>query len=539
VPGWPSTDRAYDQRLVEALRRVDAHAPAELYDAYAERLHDYACSLLDEPATATEAVHDALVSAHECVRRLAEPGRLRAWLYALTRFQCLTRARATPPHGTSPPAPDPYSDVYPDQDDGSYDTEDPELHDLVHEVSAELDRAERETLELSLRHNLAPAEVAAVLRLTSRQVTAQLGRARDQLENAAAAVLLARTGRAHCPDLSAMVDSWEGPLTPMLRRRLSGHVSGCEICVERKRRQVSAARLLDLVPPELPPLSLRRRVIDTCVSPDREQTRTLISRRNEHVDKAGFPIMVERRSRRRPRRMAPVLVAAGCVLAAAGVVIVLSGAGDHGPAGNAQAAPTDDGPPVFTFDPDSVPEEEAEQEELPDESPEPSRTRTPPAVPTTAPPSRATGPSASRSPRASRRPAPEAGPRLSISCPGDLGESGMGRIELAARGKAVAWSAKATGGVSVSPPRGSVRAGRGVGIWVTVADPGQPGAGRVFFRSASGNSSCVITWSGQDGAPDPPTDPPVNPPSDEPSEPTETPSAESSSDIADTRPKAR
>lgn len=282
MPGWPTVGRTDDQRLVEALRRADTTAPASLYDSYAERLNDYAHSLLGDRETAAGAVHDALVTAQGSVDRLREPGRLRAWLYALVRIRCADAGRG----GTRGSAPQP--DIHDDPRER-------ELAILVHEAMAELSGQEREVLELSLRHDLGSGEVGAVLGLTSRQATAKLGRARDHLENAAAAVVLAKVGRAHCPDLSAMVDSWEGPLTTMLRRRLSAHIGRCEVCVERRDRHVSAGRLLDLVPLAYPPLSLRRRVIETCVNPESREERAAIAAENG-FDKAGFPTAAERRS---------------------------------------------------------------------------------------------------------------------------------------------------------------------------------------------------------------------------------------------------
>ncbi|MEU4535265.1 sigma factor [Streptosporangium sp. NPDC023825] len=281
MPGWPTVGRTDDQQLVEALRRADTTAPASLYDSYAERLNDYAHSLLGDREAAAGAVHDALVAAQGGVDRLREPGRLRAWLYALVRIRCADEGRGGP-RGSAPP------DVHDDPGER-------ELAALVHEVMAELSGQEREVLELSLRHDLGSGEVGAVLGLTSRQVTARLGRARDHLENAAAAVVLAKVGRAHCPDLSAMVDSWEGPLTTLLRRRLSAHIGRCEVCVERRDRHVSAGRLLDLVPLAYPPLSLRRRVIETCVNPEAREDRAAIVAGNG-FDKAGFPTAAERRS---------------------------------------------------------------------------------------------------------------------------------------------------------------------------------------------------------------------------------------------------
>ncbi|WP_436759043.1 sigma factor-like helix-turn-helix DNA-binding protein [Streptosporangium sp. V21-05] len=281
MPGWPAVGRTDDQKLVEALRRADTTAPASLYDSYAERLNDYAHSLLGDREAAAGAVHAALVAAQGGVDRLREPGRLRAWLYALVRIRCAEEGQGDPRKSAPPP------DIHDDPGER-------ELAALVHEAMAELSGQEREVLELSLRHDLGGGEVGAVLGLTSRQVTARLGRARDHLENAAAAVVLAKVGRAHCPDLSAMVDSWEGPLTTLLRRRLSAHIGRCEVCVERRDRHVSAGRLLDLVPLAYPPLSLRRRVIETCVNPDAREERAAIAAGNG-FDKAGFPTAPERR----------------------------------------------------------------------------------------------------------------------------------------------------------------------------------------------------------------------------------------------------
>ncbi|NUR84841.1 MAG: sigma-70 family RNA polymerase sigma factor, partial [Nonomuraea sp.] len=290
MPGWPTVDRTDDHALVDALRRAEPGSPAKLYDAYAERLHDYACSLTGDRDTAADAVHDAIVTAQARLERLKDRGRLRAWLYALTRFQAVARLGRGDDDGLPPPVLD--------------DPDDPELAELVHQALGELSRNEREVLELSIRHGLTPVEVGGVLGLTSRQAATRLGRARDHVENAAAAVLLARNGRAHCPDLSAMVDSWEGPLTPLLRRRLAGHIGGCEVCTEGRHRQVSAARLLDMVPVTFPPISLRRRVIDICGDPSMASARSMIVDRGDSFDRAGFPVAPKRRGRRATRSAA-------------------------------------------------------------------------------------------------------------------------------------------------------------------------------------------------------------------------------------------
>ncbi|MEV0419957.1 RNA polymerase sigma factor [Streptosporangium canum] len=580
MPGWPAVGRTDDQQLVGALRRADAQAPAKLYDSYAERLNDYAHSLLGDRDAAAGAVHDALVLAHGRVERLREPGRLRPWLYALTRCAAGTRTPRRPA-----PAPE-----FDDRDT----PEERELVALVHEALAELSGQEREVLELSLRHDLSTGEVGAVLGMSSRQAATRLGRAREHLENAAAAVVLAKVGRAHCPDLSAMVDSWEGPLTTMLRRRLSSHIGRCEVCLERRDRHVSAGRLLDMVPVAFPPLSLRRRYIETCVNPDLAGARAAVVEAGDRFDRAGFPTPAERRAkgrrwagprdagpergrdrgnhrqpavplhtapdtgshRRQPavpprtlpdlesvprttteprraavparrrearRRTAPVIAAAACVLAATCVVVVIAGRDPAGgPVWRAEAAPGRE-PALITLEPGPGPDSPADPDQAPLPTPAPAperagrtaKARTP--APTPGPARQATTrrpaperPRTTRTPTRPAAPTPTAG-RLAVSCPTDIG-AGAGQIRLSARDAALSWSATTSGGLNVHPRRGRLKAGAGAMIWVTAADPGESGTGRVAFTSAGGGSSCAISWeSPEPEVSDPPSDPPPLP----------------------------
>ncbi|MCA2223241.1 RNA polymerase sigma factor [Nonomuraea aurantiaca] len=497
--------------MVDALRMGAVEGAAKLYDAYAERLHDYACSLTGERDAAADSVHDALVTAHGCVSRLKETGRLRAWLYALTRFQAAARLAHRSGSGKTDSVPLPVFD----------EPEDPELAALVHEALGELRRNEREVLELSLRHGLTPAEAGAVLGLTSRQAATRLGRARDHLENAAAAVILARTGRAHCPDLSAMLDSWEGPLTPLLRRRLSGHISGCEVCTEGRHRQVAAARLLDMVPVAYPPISLRRRVVDTCVNPERDQTRTLITDRGDSFDRTGFPVAAERRSRRRRSRcLGPVLLAGAAVLAATGAMVAMNGGDPAKTALRVAPAPSaapSDSPDDANGSPDDLtgttPEPTLADDTTPTPDPSPTSSRS--GQPSTRPATTATTRPAA-APTATRRQTVR-GARFAVSCPDGVEDAT--KIGLTARNAGVAWSATASAGLEVFPASGSIKAGGSMAIWVTVDDPGTGGSGSVSFRSNGGGARCSLSWQGgTEQTPEPPTDQPTSGP-----EPSETP----------------
>ncbi|MEV7964537.1 sigma-70 family RNA polymerase sigma factor [Sphaerisporangium sp. NPDC088356] len=539
MPGWPSVGRADDQRLLEALRRADGRAADGLYDAYADRLNDYAYSLLHDTDTAADSVHDAIVTAHGRAGALREPARMRAWLYALTRFQCTTRRGKTPAHGTTP---EPFLEG---------DEEDPELAAIVREGLAELGQKERDVLLLALRHELTVSEIGAVLGLTSRQTGTRLARARDHVENAAAAVILARTGRAHCPDLSALLDSIEGPLPQQLRRRLTRHIIGCKECTEGRRRRVSAERLLDSVPVAFPPLSLRRRVAETCAKSERDAGRTAIMAVADRFDKSGFPpVGPERRARgretredrraspemetprygtgvahaRRTSRRTPVFATVACVLVATGAMVVATGQGSPGPGGLTQTLRFPSQTPGelrISYGPE--PTDTPSLSESP--SPTPTQAKRSPTQSAAAAPAASTGrpPPPSRTPT---RPAPTPAAKLVVSCPGALSEEGNGVILVSARNATVSWTASVTGGLAVIPGQGVLKSGVKERLSVVVSEPGEAGEGTVTLRSTSGDASCRLSWDSQDAPPasDPPPD---QSPTAEPSA-SGTPSEESS-----------
>ncbi|WP_049568212.1 sigma factor-like helix-turn-helix DNA-binding protein [Nonomuraea sp. SBT364] len=490
MPGWPTVDRADDRQLVAVLRHADPNGPDRLYGAYAERLYDYACSLLGECDGAADAVHDALVTAQGRAERLRDAVRLRAWLYALTRFQAVARLGH---RGAERPA----RRMLDEPDD-------PELTALVHETLGELRGPEREVLELSVRHGLTPAEVSGVLGLTSRQAAGRLTRARTQLENTAAAVVLARTGRAHCPDLSAMVDSWEGPLTPLLRRRLAGHIAGCEVCTERRQRAVSAERLLDLVPVAFPPLSLRERVIGTCLDPEQDATRTLITDRGDSFDRTGFPVAPQHRSRRRrPRRLAPALLAGALLMAGTSVTVALSSQEGANTALRAPA-PAAPPPPDEDYAADSPePGAETDAEPTPGESP-------------------TTGATTGGTTGGIATPPPTRRPAVGVATTRPAAIEGAAQVRLRARNAAITWDATATNGLGVHPASGTIKAGASAAVWVTVDDPGLPGGGTVSFTSNGGAVTCALTWEGQPGRPSEQPDEEPTPSPEPSSTPTET-----------------
>ena len=233
-----------DRELVASIVAGDPDGLAEAYDRYADLLYKYCQSMLSDPADAADAVQDTFVIAASRLAGLREPERLRAWLYAVARNECLRilRARKT----TS--ALDETSNITDDAADVGDDAERAELRRLFDDAMGGLNPGEREVMELHLRQGLETAEVAAVLGVSRNHAHALLSRAREQLEVCLGILLVGRTGRDNCAELRGMLTGWDGQLTVLLRKRVHRHIERCAACSIRRALELRPAMLLDLSP---------------------------------------------------------------------------------------------------------------------------------------------------------------------------------------------------------------------------------------------------------------------------------------------------
>ena len=232
-----------DSELVASIVAGDPSGLAAAYDRYAEPLYKYCRSMLSNPADAADAVQDTFVIASSRLAELRDPGRLRAWLYAVARNECL-RILGSPrpaPRLTVPPG---MADTVIDITEGA--AERAELRALLTTAARGLNPAEREVLELRLRQGLEAAEVADVLGVSRSQAASLASRARGQLEACLAVLLVGRAGRDDCRELSALLAGWDGQLTPALRRRAHRHIERCATCTTRRVYELRPAVLLGL-----------------------------------------------------------------------------------------------------------------------------------------------------------------------------------------------------------------------------------------------------------------------------------------------------
>ncbi len=325
-----------DSEVVAAIVAGDPDGLAEAYDRYASPLYTYCRSLLHEPADAADAVQDTFVIAASKLAGLRDQSRLRPWLYAVARNECYRRLRESGRAGTAA------LDLLPEMSDESADVtggaERAELRALLRSAVRGLNAGEQDLIELQLRQELDVTEIAAVLGVSRNHAHALLSRARDQLEISLGALLVARSGRADCEALGALLEDWDGQLNVLMRKRINRHIERCPECTERKRRELAPALLLGLAPLAALPIAamphgLRAEVLRLASSntPEAVAHRAAVTQQTATFGPHGFPKPLDPPRLRWRTRQAQSVVAGAAVVAVGAVIASLALGGGLAP----------------------------------------------------------------------------------------------------------------------------------------------------------------------------------------------------------------
>ena len=330
--------------MVAAIVAGDPRGIAEAYDRYAMPLYAYCRSLLREPADAADAVQDTFLIATAKLDGLKDPGKLRSWLYAVARNECLRQLRS----GLATSELDEAVSMPAESADVGSAAEQAELRDLVRDALGGLNPAERDVIELSLGHGLQGEELADALGVSRNHAHALASRARSQLERSLGVLLVARTGRDACRTLDGALAGWDGQLTVLIRKRVSRHIERCEICGERKRRELSPALLAGAVPMVALMPGFREQVLRLCAdhTPVGLARQASVATRAGTFGPAGFPKPLSLPGAsgwpRALRHSHAAVATTATAVAAAGVTAVLFiGGAQHGqtPAAGARGSP--------------------------------------------------------------------------------------------------------------------------------------------------------------------------------------------------------
>jgi RNA polymerase sigma factor (sigma-70 family) len=248
-----------DAALVAAVLDGDRSAFAEVYDRYADRLYDFAHSMLRNPEDASDAVADAFVTFAEKLPQLREPDRLRPWLYAIVRSECLRRikGRGRIAFGGDEPLVD-MADTAMASDEVAATSE---LRQLVWDAAGGLAERDRAILDLHLRQGLDGADLGEAMGVSASSAYVLMNRLRGQLERSLGALLVAKTGRDDCSDLDNTLADWDGDYSPLVRKRVARHVDNCPRCTMRKAAMASPLALFAGVSAFAAPAGLRERVL--------------------------------------------------------------------------------------------------------------------------------------------------------------------------------------------------------------------------------------------------------------------------------------
>ena len=369
-----------DGEVGAAIAVGDPGGLAEAYDRYASALYTYCRSLVHEPGEAADAVQDTFVIAAAELAGLQDRHRLRPWLYAVARNECLRRTGGAEAFaGPLDTVPVPVGGVTVGGDsvggaliggalvggamvdgalvdeaaDGVAEVagdvfgaaERAELGALLRGAACGLGTGERDLIQLRWQQGLDVAEIAAILGVSRNRAHALLSRAQDRLVTALGALLVARTGSDDCATLSALLEDGDGQLTVAMRKRIDRHILRCRVCAERRYRELGPRLLLGLTPlAALPaagmPADLRERVLRLANSstPGAVAYRASVTGRTAPFRRHGFPKPIDPPGREwRPTRQRQAAAAAGVAIAgavAAATLLTLAlaggGSGRHG-----------------------------------------------------------------------------------------------------------------------------------------------------------------------------------------------------------------
>lgn len=284
--GAPGARPGAAAALARGYAEGSAHGVAEVYDAYADGLFAYCRMLTGDGRTAAEILHDTVLIVRARADLLDGDAQLRALLYAVARSECMHRGGDHRSSALPQPAAQSCQVRRPGVVVLGFAVRDRDrLLPLIPVALAGVAAAEREALELVVRHGLDEAEAARVLDVSQRRVARLVDGARDQFATCLRVHSVCVHPEQECAELAVLLPGGVAsgaavpePVDPALRVPAGLHVDSCPSCAPfvpaelapeadqagQSGRAVFAATVDALVstgPPRPAPLSVRAELL--------------------------------------------------------------------------------------------------------------------------------------------------------------------------------------------------------------------------------------------------------------------------------------
>ncbi|MEU6488739.1 sigma-70 family RNA polymerase sigma factor [Streptomyces sp. NPDC046887] len=221
------------EAVVVEARGGDRLAREKLVARYLPLVYDVVGRALNGHPDVDDVVQETMLRALSGLRALRDPARFRSWLLAIAMNQVRSRwaalgHRPAPLADTDEPA------------DRAADFVDLTILRLelsgqrreTAEATRWLDDSQRDVLAvwwLEAAGRLSRAELADALGMTPQHAAVRVQRVKNQLDTARA-VVRALAAEPRCPELDALLADWDGTPTPLWRKRVARHLTGCAGC---------------------------------------------------------------------------------------------------------------------------------------------------------------------------------------------------------------------------------------------------------------------------------------------------------------------
>ena len=423
--------------IADATAQGDLEAVTRAFDEHGQELFDYCQSQLGDVADAAEVLEATFVVAAARASSLPNPERLRAWLFAVARCASHQQLEAE----VRPAYLDDLTAMWDWQELADGSSWQADLLSSAWKALAAMNPAEREIVELNLRHRLDTEDLADILGVTRSRARTLVQSSRAQFEASEDLLLAACPEQAWtCDAAAAHLTSMNGDLSEVSPRWMKGHAARCPICAKRRRRNPDPAVLLALLPSAPMPANERERLL-WLLSDDSSDTadyRTGVVKRVEPFGDNGFPGTAAPPVNRR-RSSSYVLAACAAAVAlgvlGAGAVLVDDHTSNQNAPSSSASTPASSGP-TASASPHSAGDRKSSKKSVvagaspgannnvvpspqpSNASPKPSASKKPTPKPTTSKPS-SPKPTATPTPAPSSSSSPSPSPSPTASSGGD------------------------------------------------------------------------------------------------------------------------